>query len=102
MKVFIRNTQTGWYFKEPSEWTPDQGAACDLGQVARAVERIFEAHLENVEIFLSYDEPRYDLVLPVPPSPSRVDPLRQRQASENGRNWNGARPTAARKKQPPL
>ena len=102
MKVFIRNTQNGWYYQEPSKWTPDQAAACNLGQVARAVERIFEAHLENVEILLSYDEPRYDLVLPVPPSPSRVDPLRQRHASENGRNGKEAQPAIPRKKGPPL
>jgi hypothetical protein len=102
MKVFIRNTQTGWYYQEPSKWTPDQGAACDLQQVARAVERIFEAHLENVEILLSYDEPRYDLVLSVPPSPSRVDPLRQRRATENGRQEKGVRPPPPRKKEPPM
>ena len=70
MKVFLRNTQTGWYYQEPSKWTPAQEEAQDLAQVARAVERIFEAHLENVEILLSYDDPRYDLILPVPPSPS--------------------------------
>jgi hypothetical protein len=73
MKVFLRNTQTGWFYQGPSQWTPEQGGALDLKQVARAVERIFEAHLENVEILLSYDEPRYDLVLPVPASPSRKE-----------------------------
>jgi hypothetical protein len=102
MKVYIRNTQTGWYYQEPSKWTPDQAVACDLEQVARAVERIFEAHLENVEILLSYDEPRYDLVLPVPPSPSRADPLRQRQSADNGRQEKGTRPPAPRKKDPPM
>jgi hypothetical protein len=102
MKVFIRKTKTGWYYQEPSKWTPDQGAACDLGQVARAVERIFEAQLEDVEILLSYDEPRYDLVLPVPPSPSRRDPLRQRQPSEESRPGERDRPAIPRKKEPPL
>ncbi|HQL78946.1 MAG TPA: hypothetical protein PLU91_12160 [Verrucomicrobiota bacterium] len=83
MKVFVRNTQSGWFYQGPSQWTPRQEMALDLGQVARAVERIFEAHLDNVEILLSYDEPRYDLVLPVPASPSRTeafipaDPSRQ-------------------------
>ena len=101
MKVFIRNTQTGWYFQEPAQWIPDQGPASDLGQVARAVERIFEAHLENVEILLSYDEPRYDLVLPVPPSPSRPDPLRPHQASENSRQGKDAQPMSPQKKEPP-
>lgn len=73
MKVFLRDTQTRWFYQGPSQWTADQEAALDLQQVARAVERIFEAHLENVEILLSYDEPRYDLVLPVPASPSRLE-----------------------------
>jgi hypothetical protein len=72
MKVFLRNTQTGWYYQGPSQWTPEQGAALDLEQVTRAVERIFEAHLEDVEILLCYDDPHYDLVLPVPSSPSRA------------------------------
>ena len=100
MKVFIRNTQTGLFYQEPSKWTADQVAACDLGQVARAVEQIFEAHLENVEILLSYDEPRYDLILPVPPSPSRVDSSNQRRASEDGAHE--LRPAIPRKKGPPL
>ena len=83
MKVFLRNTQTGWYYQGPSQWTPEQVAALDLRQVTRAVERIFEARLENVEILLCYDDPRYDLVLPVPASPSRAGDL------------EGRRPTAA-------
>jgi hypothetical protein len=102
MRVFIRNTQTGWYYQEPSKWTPDQQVACDLGQVARAVERIFEAHLENVEILLSYDEPRYDLILPVPPSPSRGDALRRRQTSDENRPADAGQPPSVRKKGPAL
>jgi hypothetical protein len=73
MKVFLRSTQTGWFYQGPSQWTPEQGAALDLRQVTRAVECIFETRLENVEILLCYDDPRYDLVLPVPPSPSRAE-----------------------------
>jgi hypothetical protein len=98
MKVFIRNTQTGLFYQGPSKWTPEQGAACDLRQVAQAVEQIFKAHLENVEILLSYDEPRYDLVLAVPPSPSRVDPLTQRPAGETTRHPTHTRPPGSRKK----
>ena len=81
MKVFLRDTQTGWYYQEPSKWTPAQEEAYDLAQVARAVARIFEAHLENVEILLCYDDPRYDLILPVPPSPSRDESSGPRQPS---------------------
>ena len=101
MKVFIRNTQTGWYYQEPSKWTPEQEVACNLGQVAKAVERIFETHLENVEILLSYDEPRYDLILPVPPSPSRGDSPRRHPTTEESRHGDAGRPTIPRKKGPP-
>ena len=102
MKVFIRSTKNGWFYQEPAKWTPDQGAASDLRQVARAVERIFQARLEDVEILLSYDEPRYDLVLPVPPSPTRQVPPRQSQANEEGRPGEDVAPVTQPKKQHPL
>ena len=102
MKVFVRDTQTGWYYQGPSKWTPKQEAAEDLAQVARAVELIFEAHLENVEILLSYDDPRYDLVLPVPPSPSRHDPLGRRQPTEDNLPGEKGKSGISGKKQPPL
>ena len=98
MKVFIRNTQSGSYYQEPSKWTPEQAAACDLGQVAKAVARIFEDHLEDVEILLSYDDPRYDLILPVPPSPSRSDSLRRRQASQPNPSGEEEHPALSNKK----
>ena len=93
MKVFLRNTQNGWYYQEPSKWTPAQEEALDLAQVARAVERIFEAHLENVEILLCYDDPRYDLILPVPPSPSRDESSARRQSSEETLPGDKGKPT---------
>ena len=102
MKVFIRHTKTGWYYQEPSQWTPDPGKGCDLGQVAKAVERIFELHLENVEILLSYDEPRYDLILPVPPSPSRTDPRKQRQPDTEEHPRETVQPATQAKKAPHL
>ena len=98
MKVYIRNTHTGWYYREPSNWTPDQAAAYDLGQVAKAVERIFEAHLEDVEILLSYDDPRYDLILPVPASPSRGTSASRRQTSEPSLPSDEQRPALSNKK----
>jgi hypothetical protein len=102
MKVFLRNTQTGWFYQGPSQWTPEQGAALDLGAVARAVERIFEMHLENVEILLSYDDPRYDLVLPVPPSPSRAEARGQGQPSQPEQHGEAGKSVLRHKKGPRL
>ena len=98
MKVFLRNTQTGWFYQEPSRWTPEQESALDHAQVARAVELIFSAHLENVEILLCYDDPRYDLVLPVPPSPSRSDVPRHRQSGRDELEPNKEKSAHPRKK----
>jgi hypothetical protein len=98
MRVFLRNTQSGWFYKEPSGWTPEQDAAQNLAQVARAVELIFAAHLENVEILLCYDDPRYDLVLPVPPSPFQHDSLRHRHASRDTVEQDEGKSATQRKK----
>jgi len=65
MKVLLRNTQNGWYYLGPSQWTPERGEALDLEVSARALELAFEAGLENVEILLSYEDPRFNLTLPV-------------------------------------
>ena len=65
MKVFLRNILTGAYYQGPSKWTCSRQKAVDLGQAAWAVERVFQEHLQDVEILLCYDEPRYDVVLPV-------------------------------------
>ncbi len=65
MKVLLRNTQTGWYYQAPSKWAPESKDACDLGQMSRTVELVFEEQLENVEVVLAYEDSRYDLVMPV-------------------------------------
>jgi hypothetical protein len=65
VKVFLRDTLNGWFFKGPSRWTPRQPEALDLGRLAWAVEMVFQQHLEHVEILLCYDDPRYNVVLPI-------------------------------------
>ena len=65
MKVFLRDTLNGWYYKGPSRWSPRQPEALDLGRLAWAVEMVFQQHLEHVEILLCYDDPRYNVVLPI-------------------------------------
>ena len=73
MKVLLRDTRNGWYYQGPSGWTPEQDLALDVGQAARAVALAFEAHLRDVEILLCYDDPRYNLVLPISQTQSRSD-----------------------------
>ena len=65
VKVLLRNTFNGWYYQGPSKWSPRQQEALDLAQASWAVEMVFKDHLENVEIVLCYDDPQYNVVLPV-------------------------------------
>jgi hypothetical protein len=74
VKVLLRNTSNGWYYQGASKWTPRQEEALDLGQLSWAVEVVFQARLENVEILLAYEDPQHNLVLP-------IDRLQQKIAS---------------------
>jgi len=71
MKVFLRNTVTGNYYQGPSQWTADPEKALDLKQMSQAVELAFGARLEDVEVLLCYDDPRYNIVMPVARSRSQ-------------------------------
>jgi len=73
VKVLLRDTRNGWYYQGPSEWTPEQDLALDVGHAARAVALAFEARLGDVEILLCYEDPRYNLILPVNRAKSRSD-----------------------------
>jgi hypothetical protein len=73
VKVLLRDTRNGWYYQGPSEWTPEQDLALDVGQAARAVALAFEAHLWDVEILLCYEDPRYNLILPISRARSQGD-----------------------------
>ena len=73
MKVFLRNISNGWYYQGPSKWTPRQEEALDLGQLSWAVEVVFQARLENVEILLAYEDPQHNLVLPVERLQQNID-----------------------------
>jgi hypothetical protein len=75
VKVFLRDTRNGWYYQGPSEWTPEQDGALDIGQAARAVTLAFEARMWDVEILLCYEDPRYNLVLPISRATNRGDSM---------------------------
>ena len=65
MRVLLRNTQTNQFYQGPNLWTADEQQALDVKKTSRAVEIIFDAGLENVEVLLCYEDPNYNIVLPV-------------------------------------
>src|SRR5437660_11493344 len=70
MKVLLRSVETGMYYEDASKWTPDQTAAFDFEKTTRVVELVFSAHLENVEMLLTSDDPTFDLILQIDQKPA--------------------------------
>ncbi len=104
VKVLLRDMRTGFYYRKGSDWTVEKAKAFDLGQIPRAVTLAVEAHLDQAEILLCYDDPSFDLALPfegghgaegtvgsVVPDPAEGSPERV-PGSHTRRNANGIEP----------
>jgi hypothetical protein len=53
------------YYEDASKWTSDQTAAFNFEKTTRVVELVFSAHLANVEMLLTSEDPTFDLILPI-------------------------------------
>jgi hypothetical protein len=65
MKVILRNIGTGTYFQGLARWTQDQAAAFDFKSPERALRFVRDARLDKVELVFAFDDPRYNVPLPV-------------------------------------
>jgi hypothetical protein len=65
MRVLIRNTRNGLYLQDPDHWTADPTQAADFGRSARALLFAAEERLTTVEVILAFDDPRYNITLPI-------------------------------------
>src|SRR6266481_766156 len=65
MKTLLRNMRTGVYFQGLENWTNDLQAAFDFKLPDRAVRFVRDAHLDKVELVLAFDNPGYNIPLPL-------------------------------------
>ena len=65
MKTLLRNMRTGVYFQGMENWTSDLRAAFDFKLPDRAVRFVRDAQLDKVELVLAFDNPRYNIPLPL-------------------------------------
>ncbi len=66
MKVLLRNRETGHYFQNPDQWTPDRRHAFVFDGSARALLSARELRSLKLELLLVFDDPAQDLRLPLP------------------------------------
>jgi hypothetical protein len=65
MRVLLRHAGIGLYYAGHKHWVGNPGAALDLKTIERAVELSREESFEHMEVFVSYDDPARELVLPL-------------------------------------
>jgi hypothetical protein len=65
MRVLIRHIGTGMFYQAERSWTVAPAAAWDFKASANALQLVTELKLTEVEILLWFDDPRYNLSLPL-------------------------------------
>lgn len=66
MRVLLRDTSTGLYFRQPEGWTADFDRAQTFRHSAEAMDRARECGVEHGEVILDFQESSYSVALPLP------------------------------------
>ena len=70
MRILIRDRSTGRYL-HGDEWISARAQAFDFRSTAGAFERALEFRGADLELVLAFDDPSYDLAIPVWPTHSK-------------------------------
>ncbi len=65
MKALLRHTITKQYLRNEDEWTAERSVARNFVTGPQAILFALEKRLANVEVVLAFDNPQYDISLPV-------------------------------------
>ena len=65
MRVTLRHPGIGLYYAGRKHWVGDPGSALDLGTIERAAELSRDEAFEEMDIYVAYDDPSCELVLPI-------------------------------------
>ncbi len=65
MRILLCSTKTGLYFQSPDGWTAEPMLANDFRSSLKAALFAQEQRLKNVEVLVDFDDPEYNVHLPV-------------------------------------
>jgi hypothetical protein len=65
MRVVLRHAEIGLYYAGRKHWVGNPGSALDLETIERATELSREEAFGEMEIYVTYDDPVCELVLPL-------------------------------------
>jgi hypothetical protein len=66
MRILLQQLQTKRYFCRPELWSSRAEAAFDFGHSQKALEYIRKHQLNDVQLVVRFDDPRWDEVFPMP------------------------------------
>jgi hypothetical protein len=78
MKTFLRDIQSGLYFRGHGTWTPDPASALNFKLIKRAIKHAEKAGLRGVELVVASEEPFHLTALPVGVWHPQTDSLHRR------------------------
>lgn len=65
MRILLRNFKTREYYKGPGLWTRFPEEARAFAHSLQAMDFAFDLNLEDLEILMAFEDPRYNISLPV-------------------------------------
>ena len=65
MRVLLRNADTGLYFGPEGNWVNDDAQAVAFGSSFSAMQAALEFKGQNLELFLSFDNPAFNISFPL-------------------------------------
>ncbi len=65
MRVLLCDKKTGLYFQSPDRWTSEAVEARDFRSSLKAVVFAEDRGLADAEVFMDFDDPEYNVHLPV-------------------------------------
>jgi hypothetical protein len=69
MQILLRNVKSGQFYRSENAWTDLPEKALCFHHCGECVRLVYEQKLQDVEILLAFEDPRYNFSLPVrPPS----------------------------------
>lgn len=69
MRFILRDAATGLYATGVGGWTQRAEEAFDFRSGARAIHFALEGHLKNVELVFAFDDPAYNIHVPLGDQP---------------------------------
>lgn len=66
MRILLRDSDTGLYFRQTEQWTTETEQAQNFRHSAEAMDLARSQGVQNAEVILAFEESRYAVALPLP------------------------------------